>query len=184
MKTFQEFKKSGKTLSEYLLLGDEVDKEMVRYFINVYTPAQTATSRLVQMAGGHLKYRNKHGKMERIFATLRKNGGHWYYAGLCFSGESRPAVHHIFMRKRGSHIGNMNWFVNIHDAGCEYLIEPEKRWFYLDLNTQSYGPIYAGTTLHILDENGKQLSQEVALTFDSRLVPFSGTDRRPPEFRV
>jgi len=75
MKTKKEWEDSGKDLNEFLQVGDEVDKEMYRFFVEVLPPA-CLSSRCVQIgepysedAGGNL------------FATLEKQDGKWIYTG-------------------------------------------------------------------------------------------------------
>lgn len=82
MKTYRDWQNGS--LSDYLQFGDEVDEEMMDYFLNTLPPV-TWTSTLVQMGEPY-----SHVAGRATYATLRREGGRWYYAGHCFRGESTP----------------------------------------------------------------------------------------------
>jgi len=90
LKTYNEWQGS---LSEYLKIGDEVDQEMVEYFINVLPPA-TMNGSCVQI-GEPYSHRedSKTGKWRATYPTLKSNGQFgdnrkWFWAGDCFRGET------------------------------------------------------------------------------------------------
>ena len=75
------YKNWNGSLNEYLQVGDRVDEEMVKYFINTLPPA-TLNGECIQMGE---PYGNVNGKA--TFATLRNIGNGWEYAGNCHIGE-------------------------------------------------------------------------------------------------
>lgn len=85
MKTYKGWP-DGKSLYEYLQVGDQVDEEMYNHFVNV-VPPRTFSSDYVQM--GEPYSISNEGKS--IYATLEKVSGKWIYRGHCHVGEN---VHH------------------------------------------------------------------------------------------
>lgn len=79
-------------LGQYLSIGDEVDEEMVQYFINILPPA-TMNGELVQMGEPFSHEYDSKGELRATYPTLKSNsqygeGCRWYYAGNCFRGEA------------------------------------------------------------------------------------------------
>lgn len=74
MKTYKEWRGS---ISDYLKVGDIVDKEMVEHFINCYPPI-TLNGLLVQCGEA---YDTRNGK--NTYITFAKENGHWMYKGDC-----------------------------------------------------------------------------------------------------
>jgi hypothetical protein len=79
VKTYAEWEGD---LNQYLEIGDEVDEEMVDYFINVLPPA-TMTGTLVQAGEPQ-----NHMGGRATFITFKKEGSCWFYVGHCFRGET------------------------------------------------------------------------------------------------
>lgn len=78
MKTYANWKGN---LGDYLKVGDEVDQEMVDYFLNVLPPA-TWRANLVQLGEPH-----SHVGGRATYPTLYREIGRWYYRGNCYRGE-------------------------------------------------------------------------------------------------
>lgn len=76
MKSYQNWPR-GKSLEQYLQVGDVVDQEMVNHFINVMPPACERET-LIQI-GEPADFVN--GKS--VYATLVREDGKWTYAGNC-----------------------------------------------------------------------------------------------------
>ncbi|WP_168121914.1 hypothetical protein [Paenibacillus sp. HB172176] len=81
MKTYANWRGD---LDDYLQVGDEVDEEMVDYFLNILPPA-CWTSNLVQTGEPH-----HHIGGRATYSTFRREGSHWYYAGHCYRGQETP----------------------------------------------------------------------------------------------
>ena len=79
LKTYEGWKGN---LHDYLEIGDQVDQELVDYFITVLPPA-TYNSRCIQMGE---PYRTVNGKMTYI--TLKKTNEGWAFAGDCWKGQT------------------------------------------------------------------------------------------------
>lgn len=75
MKTYQEWMKSHKNLSEFLQVGDVVDEEMYFYFLEVLPPA-CMSSRCVQIGEPY-----SHDEGGPLYDTLIKKNDQWIYAG-------------------------------------------------------------------------------------------------------
>ena len=92
IKTMQEWEDSRKPFTSFCQVGELVDEEIVRYFINVLPP-ETWRKDLVQFGEpyGHVE-NPKTGGYEATYITFAKNdNGQWYYAGVCFLNQ-REAI--------------------------------------------------------------------------------------------
>jgi len=84
VKTYEEW---DKDLSEYLDIGDLVDKEMVNYFVETLPPACNRSD-LIQIGEPYShKEDPEDGKWKGTYATLCKTPEGWRYAGHCFRGK-------------------------------------------------------------------------------------------------
>lgn len=88
LKTYQDWEGD---LTKYLQVGDEVDRRMVDYFINVLPPA-CMNGRCVQMGEPYCHEEDSSGILRPKFLTLKLENGKWYYAGACFSGQEEQAA--------------------------------------------------------------------------------------------
>jgi hypothetical protein len=79
MKTYLDWRGS---LNEYLQIGDQVDKEMVDYFINVLPPA-CWNSRVIQIGEPYYHVEGK-----ATYNTLKNTSEGWTYAGTCHRGQT------------------------------------------------------------------------------------------------
>jgi hypothetical protein len=77
MKTYKKWIKSGKGLSSFLSIGDEVDSLIVDYVLSVLPPV-TWTKTIIQM-GEPYTYNYKR---YPCYLTLEKIGENWTYAGI------------------------------------------------------------------------------------------------------
>jgi len=77
MKTLDGWNKSGVQLNEYLQVGNEVDEDMVNYFIDILPPA---TMRADCMQIGE-PWDHDPVTCRPMFATLEKQDGKWIYTG-------------------------------------------------------------------------------------------------------
>ena len=75
IKTLKGWELDGRDLSTYLQVGDEVDEELMYYFLNVLPPA-TWTATCIQI--GEPYSDNENGP---TFSTLEKIDGKWTYQG-------------------------------------------------------------------------------------------------------
>lgn len=80
VKTLEQWK--GKTLVDYLNVGDSVDKAMIDHFINLIPPA-TLNSRLFQVGEA-----SNHIGGKATFTTFEHVNNIWFYRGNCFWGET------------------------------------------------------------------------------------------------
>ena len=95
MKTLKEWDESGKSLTDYLKPGDEVDKEMVDYFMDLLPPHRMSAGYLqVGEPYDHIKVEDIHGEVsiKGIYATFHKEAGKWIYKGHCVSGTTMHRV--------------------------------------------------------------------------------------------
>lgn len=83
IKTKKEWDISGKTLTDYLDIGSEVDDNIVDYFIGVMPPIITnIEKRIIQIGEPFDNIDNGY-----TYATISKNkDGVWKYKGTCHSG--------------------------------------------------------------------------------------------------
>jgi hypothetical protein len=80
VKTLEQW--NGRTLEDYLNVGDQVDEEMINYFINIIPPA-TLNSRLLQVGEA-----SNHIGGKATFTTFERVNNIWFYRGDCFWGET------------------------------------------------------------------------------------------------
>lgn len=97
MKTYQDWN-TASTLTSYLNPEDEIDQEMVNYFCKKLPP-QTMTSTVIQIGEPYNHYMDKSRKWHPVFPTIKRIKDQWIYKGLCFSGDTKQARHHIFITK-------------------------------------------------------------------------------------
>ena len=97
MKTYQDWN-TASTLTSYLNPEDEIDQEMVNYFCEKLPP-QTMTSTVIQIGEPYNHYMDKSRKWHPVFPTIKRIKDQWIYKGLCFSGDTKQARHHIFITK-------------------------------------------------------------------------------------
>lgn len=74
------------SLSEYLQVGNLVDEEMVKYFINVLPPV-TMNGSIIQMGE---PYNHVNGKP--IYHTLHRTPEGWHYDGCCHRGKTQDLL--------------------------------------------------------------------------------------------
>ena len=77
MKTMKQCNESKLTLTEFLQVSDEVDGEMVDYFVGCLPP-QTMTEDCIQIGEPY----DQDGYGRPTFITLEKVGDAWHYAGI------------------------------------------------------------------------------------------------------
>lgn len=100
MKTLKGWKESlEESIRDYLEIGDEVDQELVDYFVNVLPPA-TLRGDLVQMGEPYSHEPDENGKYRATYLTFARErySGNWKYAGICFRGE-KIAVEKKYIKK-------------------------------------------------------------------------------------
>jgi hypothetical protein len=83
VKTYASWTNSRLDLSLFLQVGDAVDDEMFRYFLEVLPP-KTWRADLLQIGEPY-----SHLQGRPTYATLHKCDGRWIYAGNCHAGEHR-----------------------------------------------------------------------------------------------
>jgi hypothetical protein len=160
MKTFQQWAAGNRHLDTFLKIGDEVDEEMADYFLNTLLP-RTMKPDLIQLGEPYDHHRNANRQTCGTYATLKRVDGKWIYAGLCFAGESEPAKHHIFVRQTGEKSDSeMTFFTNIHTQ-MKYVCH-QQQWHGM-ASDRSDGPLKAGLIIHIVDNTGKQISEEITI---------------------
>lgn len=158
MKTFQQWTETNKHLDTFLVPGDEVDDEMVDYFRDTLPPCIMKPD-LIQLGEPYDHFRDENRKQRGIYATLKKAEGKWIYVGLCFAGESEPAKHHIFVRQTGENPDfEMAFYTNIHTQ-MKY-VRHQKQWHGM-ASDRPDGPLKAGLVIHIVDNTGKQITEEI-----------------------
>lgn len=112
-KSLADWQNSGlRTFEEYFLPGDTVTEDLVDYFTNIMPP-QTMWNNLVQAGEPYSHERDVNGMPRATFLTFSKQDGQWYFAGYCFSKETKNQV-----TRRG------RLAAKIFDI--QYLIEAEK----------------------------------------------------------
>ncbi len=88
MLTYELWHETGKSFSELALVGEEVDEEMVDYFINVLPPFSMRPG-YVQVGEAHSHREDNNGNWRPTFLTFEKNSSEqWIYRGPCFGGET------------------------------------------------------------------------------------------------
>lgn len=87
-KTLEGWQSTGLNLEDFLSIGDEVDEDMVDYFINVVPPLVHFSS-LIQVSEPFSSEKADDGVYRNTFITFhREKDGHWHFAGACFAYES------------------------------------------------------------------------------------------------
>lgn len=90
LKTLSGWRESGlPSVEDYLEVGDEVDGEMLDYFLNVLPP-RTNRAGLLQAGGEISTAKNISGGWLPTHLTFKQQGGTWRYAGRCFAGSAEP----------------------------------------------------------------------------------------------
>lgn len=90
LKTLSGWRESGlPSVEDYLEVGDEVDGEMLDYFLNVLPP-RTNRAGLLQVGGEISTVKNIDGGWLPTHLTFKQQGGTWRYAGRCFAGSAEP----------------------------------------------------------------------------------------------
>lgn len=90
LKTLSGWRESGlPSVEDYLEVGDEVDGEMLDYFLNVLPP-RTNRAGLLQAGGEISTVKNIDGGWLPTHLTFKQQGGTWRYAGRCFAGSAEP----------------------------------------------------------------------------------------------
>ena len=84
MKTYQEWLKTDKNFCDFVEPGNEVDEEMVNYFMNVLPPVNMSFGYL--QAGGAYNHVVVDGKWTATYITFAKEDGKWIYKGCCTPG--------------------------------------------------------------------------------------------------
>ena len=57
------------------------------------------TSTVIQIGEPYNHYMDKSRKWHPVFPTIKRIKDQWIYKGLCFSGDTKQARHHIFVTK-------------------------------------------------------------------------------------
>ena len=83
VKTKKGWNESKKNLTDYLNIGDEVDKSMWYYFLEVLPPIQN--SGILQISE---PYDYNH-KGVFTYMTLKKNNEKWYYIGTLSTKDAK-----------------------------------------------------------------------------------------------
>lgn len=160
MKTFQQWTETNKHLDSFLIPGDEVDSEMVDYFRDTLPP-RTMKSDLIQLGEPYEHFRDENRKLRGIYATLKRIGGKWIYAGLCFAGENTPAIHHLFVTQKSLNADmGFKYFQNVCNPNLWYLTDRMRQWHGLHSDGNPDGPLRAGLCIHLLNELNQEISQE------------------------
>lgn len=84
LKTLEKWFESGlPTAEDYLEPGDEVDEDLIDYFLNVLPP-RTNRAGLLQVGGEISTAKDANGRWRPTYLTFKRQGGTWRYAGRCF----------------------------------------------------------------------------------------------------
>ena len=90
LKTLEKWFESGlPTAEDYLEPGDEVDADLIDYFLNVLPP-RTNRAGLLQVGGEISTAKDANGHWRPTYLTFKRQGGTWRYAGRCFEGSAEP----------------------------------------------------------------------------------------------
>ena len=160
MKTFRNWTATAMSLTSFLKPGDEVDQEMADYFINA-VPPKTMTTDLIQLGEPYDHFRDQARKYRPVFATLKRQGEKWFYAGICFSGQSEPARHHLFVTQE-SEVPDFGfkYYRSLCSPKLQYLRDRFGYWYGLDSTGKPDGPLKAGIVVHICNAGGTRISEE------------------------
>lgn len=74
---------------DYLEPGDEVDEDLIGYFLDVLPP-RTNRAGLLQVGGEISTAKDVNGRWRPTYLTFKRRGGTWRYAGRCFEGSAEP----------------------------------------------------------------------------------------------
>lgn len=86
VKTLEGWHKSKfEELTDYLKIGDKVDRNFLDHFINELPP-KTLTGEIVQIAEAYSS--NRDGRSTYITFAKEEPFGDWYYKGACLSGST------------------------------------------------------------------------------------------------
>ncbi len=89
MLTFDLWVATGRSFTDIAMPGEEVDKAIVDYFINVIMPASLQAG-YVQMGEPHSFCEDENGEWRETYLTFSQNEhGQWIYNGPCFRGETK-----------------------------------------------------------------------------------------------
>ena len=90
IKTLERWFESGlPTAEDYLEPGDEVDEDLIGYFLDVLPP-RTNRAGLLQVGGEISSAKNIDGCWLPTYLTFKREDGTWRYAGRCFAGSAEP----------------------------------------------------------------------------------------------
>ena len=90
LKTLGKWFESGlPTAEDYLEPGDEVDADLIGYFLDVLPP-RTNRAGLLQVGGEISTAKDVNGRWRPTYLTFKRQGGTWRYAGRCFEGYAEP----------------------------------------------------------------------------------------------
>ena len=160
MKTFRNWTATAMSLTSFLKPGDEVDQEVADYFINA-VPPKTMTTDLIQLGEPHDHFRDQNRKYRPVFATLKRQGEKWFYAGICFSGQSELACPHLFVTLE-SEVPDFGfkYYRSLCSPKLQYLQDRFGYWYGLDSTGKPDGPLKAGIVVHICNAGGTRISEE------------------------
>ena len=86
----------GKWVHAYVLSGDIVEEEIVKYFVSV-VPPKTHTDDFIQCGKWCGNAFDKDtGRSGSLYLTFKKDGEYWTYCGTCFEGETEDRQHYEF----------------------------------------------------------------------------------------
>lgn len=167
MKTFRNWTATAMSLTSFLKPGDEVDQEVADYFINA-VPPKTMTTDLIQLGEPHDHFRDQDRKYRPVFATLKRQGEKWFYAGICFSGQSEPARHHLFVTLE-SEVPDFGfkYYRSLCSPKLQYLQDRFGYWYGLDSTGKPDGPLKAGAVVHICNAGGARISKETTRQWEA-----------------
>ena len=162
MKTFRNWTATAMSLTSFLKPGDEVDQEVADYFINA-VPPKTMTTDLIQLGEPHDHFRDQDRKYRPVFATLKRQGEKWFYAGICFSGQSEPARPHLFVTLE-SEVPDFGfkYYRSLCSPKLQYLRDRFGYWYGLDSTGKPDGPLKAGIVVHICNAGETRISEETS----------------------
>ena len=88
LKTLEKWFESGlPTAEDYLEPGDEVDADLIGYFLDVLPP-RTNRAGLLQVGGEISTAKDANGRWRPTYLTFKRQGSTWRYAGRCFEGSA------------------------------------------------------------------------------------------------
>lgn len=88
MKTLKNWLETEKNFKDFVQVGEEVDEEMVDYFMNVLPPRSMSAGYL-QVGEPYSHIEDKaDGRWKATYDTFIKEDGRWIYKGHCFAGST------------------------------------------------------------------------------------------------